>query len=221
MTASTEVIIEQIDALLHQHGGLRSQSKYDDLSDLPDSMVTEVVIRLASAVRRFAPGGTTHQEGADSIVKRYSVSNGHCVEPLVGILKALRADYAAGYLVSVEELIHADLFADFLEMADHLLSQGYKDPAAVMAGSVLEEHLRKLSLKSGMSAASGGVHKKADLINAELASANVYSKLDLKSITAWLDLRNKAAHGHYSEYTKEQVQLMLDGVRNFLSRHTA
>ena len=40
--------------------------------------------------------------------------------------------------------MHAELFADFLEMADYLLSEGYKDPAAVLGGSMLEEHLRQL-----------------------------------------------------------------------------
>ena len=37
-------------------------------------------------------------------------------------------------------------------------------------------------------------------------------------VTAWLDLRNKAAHGHYLEYTKEQVELMLQSVRDFTAR---
>ena len=57
-------------------------------------------------------------------------------------------------------------------------------------------------------------------MNSELASANIYNKLDQKSITSWLDLRNKAAHGQYLEYTKEQVELMYQGVTNFISRTT-
>jgi hypothetical protein len=43
---------------------------------------------------------------------------------LVGILGALRADYEAGYLSTVEELIHADVFGDFLDMARYLLHEG-------------------------------------------------------------------------------------------------
>ncbi len=107
-------------------------------------------------------------------------------------------------------------------MAEYLLEQGYKDAAAVIVGSVLEEHLRKLAEKSGIALAqSGGSPKKADGINSELAGATVYSKLDQKSITAWLDLRNKAAHGKYAEYTKEQATLALQGVRDFAVRHPA
>lgn len=58
-------------------------------------------------------------------------------------------------------------------------------------------------------------------MNADLAGANVYSKLDQKNVTAWLDLRNKAAHGKYGEYTKEQVALLIQSVRDFITRNPA
>lgn len=165
-------------------------------------------------MRRPAPS----RDGAEAILKRHGPDHAYLIQNLVGILRALRADYAAGYFQSVEELIHAELFADFLEMASHLLEQGYEDPAAVLTGSVLEEHLRKLCAKTGISAANCGKPKKADTLNAELTAAGVCTKLDQKSVTAWLDLRNKAAHGQYAQYTKEQVQIMLDGVSNFMAR---
>ena len=104
---------------------------------------------------------------------------------MAGILKALREAYRAGYLSSVEESVHADVFSDFVEMADHLLAEGYKDPAAVVIGSTLEGHLRKLAMKNGIAPDNAGRPKKADQLNADLAGASVYSKLDQKSITAW------------------------------------
>ena len=139
-----------------------------------------------------------------------------------GVLCALLIDTKEGYLKSAEELVHAEVFSDFIEMADYLLQGGYKDAAAVIIGGVLEGHLRVLCRKHGidpdMSAQSGGRPKKADAMNNELAKAGVYSKLDQKNVTAWLDLRNKAAHGHSSEYKKEQVDIMLAGVRDFMTR---
>ena len=134
-------------------------------------------------------------------------------------------DIKAGYLKSLEELIHADVFADFLEMAQHLANEGYKDAAAVVAGSSLEAHLRQLCQKSGIAceATSGGttVPKKADRLNSELTAATVYSKLDQKNVTAWLDLRNKAAHGQYAEYGVQQVSLQIAGIRDFITRNPA
>lgn len=46
-------------------------------------------------------------------------------------------------------------------------------------------------------------------------------KLEQKSVTAWLDLRNKAAHGEYSEYNENQVKQLIIGVRDFIVRNPA
>ena len=64
-----------------------------------------------------------------------------------GILSAAREELEGGWLSTTKGLISAEIFSDFLEMAQHLLDEEYKDPAAVMAGSVLEEHLRQLCQK--------------------------------------------------------------------------
>ena len=88
-------------------------------------------------------------------------------------------------------------------MSTYLLEEGYKDPSAVLTGSVLEEHIRKLCEKNNISIFQGIKPIKADALNAELVKANIYSKLDQKNVTAWLDLRNKAAHGKYNEYSKD------------------
>ena len=58
-------------------------------------------------------------------------------------------------------------------------------------------------------------------MNNDLAFADVYSKLDQKNVTAWLDLRNKAAHGKYDEYNADQVRNLLVGVREFAARIAA
>ena len=53
--------------------------------------------------------------------------------------------------------------------------------------------------------------KKADQLNADLFKARASSGLGQKNVTAWLDMRNRAAHGRYNEYKKE-VALLVDGV---------
>lgn len=63
--------------------------------------------------------------------------------------------------------------------------------------------------------------KKADLLNAELAKAGGYSVLDQKNVTAWLDLRNRAAHAKYNEYTADQVALFISAVSDFIARTPA
>lgn len=111
-------------------------------------------------------------------------------------------------------------------MAKYLFNEGYKDPAAVIAGSSLEAHLRQLCKKNNIDLtftdSKGEVrNKNAGRMNDDLASDSVYNKLDQKSVTAWLDFRNKAAQGKYKEYTNDQVALMIDGIHDFISRNSA
>jgi len=58
-------------------------------------------------------------------------------------------------------------------------------------------------------------------MNAELKKAGVYLPTDHKSVTLWYGLGTEAAHGNYTNYTHEQVELTLQGVTDFLARHPA
>ncbi|SIQ38353.1 hypothetical protein [Aquipseudomonas alcaligenes] len=146
----------------------------------------------------------------------------HNAKKAHAILQSIQTEIEGGWIFTVKRLVAAEIFSDFLEMAEHLLEQGYKDPAAVMIGSVLEENLRHLCTINDIDVEIEKdeklIPKKADRLNSDLAKVEIYTKLDQKSVTAWLDLRNNAAHGKYDEYSKEQVGLMLQGVTEFLAR---
>lgn len=213
MAIDAKTIVDQIDTIL-----VECFVDDENADHLTFAQQYEFRTRLLSAIERYAPPNSVYLREVKNI---FTNPEGKWWF-IASILRAIRNDYEAGYIQSITELIHADVFSDFLEMADHLIEQAYKDPAAVIAGSVLEEHLRKLCDKNGIDVKKpDGTPKKADTLNSELAGVNVYSKLDQKNVTAWLDLRNKAAHGHYSEYTKDQVALLIQSVRDFITRNPA
>jgi hypothetical protein len=139
----------------------------------------------------------------------------------MGVMGAVRDEIAGGWLNSVRGLLAGELFSDFLEMADHLLEEGYKDAAAVIIGSTLEGHLRQLAVKHSIDPSivknGNSIPKKAEMLNAELTNV-AYEKQDNKNVTAWLNLRNNAAHGAYVKYTIEEVRIMASGVRDFMTR---
>ncbi len=217
MPAKAE-ILKQIREVLTIYGNARSTSQWEDLSDLPRGKGTAPLTLMNDTIKRFAPPNSAYNESRADILRQHGSENRSAIPHIAGVLEALRTAYDSDYLVTASELIHADLFSDFLEMAAYLLTEGYKDPAAVIVGSVLEEHLRQLCHKNGVPTDVAGKPRKADQMNADLAQVPVYSKLDHKSITAWLDLRNKADHGKYVEYTQQQIDLMLQGVRDFMAR---
>jgi hypothetical protein len=137
-------------------------------------------------------------------------------EQALGILKGAKDDYEHGYIFEARTLIQAEVFEDFLEQAEHLLSGQYSGPAAVVAGCVLEDGLRKLCTRHGIALAP---KPKLDTMNAELAKTGVYSGLVQKQITALADLRNKAAHGQWAEFSDADVRQMIMQVRNIMAQH--
>lgn len=139
----------------------------------------------------------------------------------IGVLSAVRDDIAGGHLTRLRELVHADVFSDFIEMSDHLLTNGYIHPAAGLAGGVLEEQLRLLCIKNDVQIEDRSVPKKADAMNADLARAGVIDKNQQKIVTGWLGIRNSAAHGKFNDYTADQVSQFLAGLREFIARFPA
>lgn len=127
------------------------------------------------------------------------------------VFLAAQEDFEGGYLRSVRSLVEAEVFSSELDQARELLSAGYKSPAAVVAGVVLETHLRKLC--EDKSIAIG----KLDKMNADLCKAGVYNLLTQKRITAIADIRNNAAHGHPDKFNETDVSDMIAFVENFIA----
>lgn len=213
MTPATQTAIAQLDDLINQWEN--TPNKTDGIVSWKTDGV--LLVRLKEAIRRLSPAGSTYDKSAEKQVELLKV--GH-------VAKALRADYANGYLAGIGEIIHAEVFSDFLEAAGHLLGAGYKDAAAVMIGGVLETHLRQLCVKHNVLTeqpnAKGIVEpKKAENLNVDLRQAGAYDANVQKQVTAMLAIRNSAAHAKYDEYDKARIDLFLAEVRHFLAAFPA
>jgi hypothetical protein len=199
---------------------------YDDAgkSLISESDALGLLARAEAAINKIC--------GPDSAytAQMRAILDGAYIDPyraglVVGIVRALKGDLEDGYLYSFSELVRGEMFETLIEMAEHLVEEGYKDAAAVVAGASLESQLRQLSNKYGISvdynAKDGSIKKKtAERLNQELGR-NAYSLFDQKQITAWLDLRNNAAHGNYGEYDEYQVAKLIEWVGDFISKNPA
>lgn len=219
---SKQQILAEMDATIASWEKEQNQSEYDDLSDLDQDEIAEQVANLSSTIERFAPPGSVYAIQCSQILGKCGPSTYFSAHaPLAGILRSLRNAYSNDYLETVTELVHAAMFDDFLEMAGYLLEEGYKDPAAVLVGGVLEEHLRKLCGRFGIAVTnSDGSVRKASQMNDDLAKV-AFDKLRQKGVTYWLDIRNKAAHGKYGEFDENAVRQMLMGVTDFIAAYPA
>ena len=131
---------------------------------------------------------------------------------LHAIFLSAKDDFEGGCLFDVRKLIHADVFDDELEQAEYFLKEGYKVPAAVIAGTVLESCLRQLCDDHDVD--SGNT---LNPMNDALGKEGVLNKLQKKQITAWADIRNSAAHGHPDNFDNSDVEQMIFGVRIFVA----
>lgn len=186
---------------------------------VPQGEYTGFRVGALSAIESIYSWSSTYfKEFEKAVSNQYTDS----IRSGISILKAVKAEIQNGWLGELKGVITAEVFADFLEMAEYLLDEGYKDAAAVMIGSVLEEHLRQLcashTVDTHQLKGTDSIPKKASQLNDDLRKASVYELIDNRQVSAWLDIRNSAAHGHYGDYTLDQVKFMLQGVMNFISR---
>lgn len=134
----------------------------------------------------------------------------------IGILKALKEDIEQGYLARIKDLVSAEIFTDFIEMAQHLLDSDYKDSAASLVGAVLENGLRQIAQKHNVDIKSGD---DIGSLNTKLADKEVYNRLIQKQIQAWKAIRDSADHGKFNDYKAGDVKSMLEGVQRFLTEN--
>jgi hypothetical protein len=213
---ATDDALAQLDALLSKYNKLKAMHRPESVSS---EDIMAMISRLQAAIVRLATPTSTY---VSDMERQRTATPGPQLRALVGIVTALRDDIKAGWLASVIELAHADTYSDYLEMAEGLNAQHYKDAAAVIAGTSLEVHLKSLAAKYDISLQTpNGSPKKADTLNADLKKAGIYNALEQKQITAWLGIRNSAAHGHYGDYSAIEVKGLIGGVRNFTAKYAA
>ena len=132
----------------------------------------------------------------------------------IGILQAVLEDIEQGFIETIRQLITAEVFADLFDQATHLLKNGYKAPAASLAGAVLENGLRSIAVSQGVQ-----VKASDDLssLNQKLADKGVYSRLNQKKVHVWTDIRNDADHGHFDQLGDNDIDDFIKGAQSLLS----
>ncbi len=214
-----DFFIKQLDDVLKDYNIVRAKAQYDDLSgNTTIEEIASVITKAKAAISRIVGNNSEYYKETDATLRRTNINEGNKLRHIIGTINALKSDLQNGYLKSLGDIIQSEVFSDYLDMAEYLLKEGYKDPAAVIVGSTLEVHLRELCVTNRvdieiLNSKGDLIPKKADVMNSDLAKAGIYTSAYQKQITAWLGLRNSSAHGKYSDYKVDEITLMLQGVR--------
>lgn len=146
---------------------------------------------------------------------------------IVAILTGLLDNYVNGFLNRLQELVAAEITADYLHQAELFLddpnvrSDGYGRhvPAAVVAGAVLEDALRRLCVRQTPpleTKKDNGQPKRLNALIDELQNAGLYNPMKGDHLRSWAKIRNHAGHGEYSEFSRHDVESMLRDMKVFL-----
>ncbi len=143
----------------------------------------------------------------------------------IAYVKALDESYRAGMVEAAVRAVEAEVTTDYMTQAENLLTgagtgQFAHVPAAVLAGAILEDRLRRLCLRQNppISMRRGNNQQKTlnDFID-DLKRAGVYNEVKAKQLRAWADIRNAAAHGEFARFNRQDVEAMIAGVKTFLA----
>lgn len=134
------------------------------------------------------------------------------VRILYAAFTAAENDFKSGLAPSISLLAQSEVFTDELAQAQELLNHNYVVAAAITASIVLESKLRFMCASRSIQLG------KLDKMNSDLVKSEAYDINTQKRITAIAGIRNSAAHGNKNEFTKSDVQGIIDDIGRFLEK---
>jgi hypothetical protein len=134
----------------------------------------------------------------------------------MAVLKAAWTSTSAAEITETESRIRRDAADDYLEQAETYFNLGRPQSAAILAGDVLEDALRKLCRVNHVPLVS---RLSANDMNSELAKRGVYDNEVAECLSQLTEIWDKANCGLWSEFSKNDVQNMLGQVRDFVAAH--
>ena len=120
-----------------------------------------------------------------------------------------------GLLTTVENRAIAVTFDDFLDHGAEYLKHGRKDEAAVIAGIVFEDTIRRICRVLEIPENGAPL----DALISELTKRNVLTALKAKRARAAAGLRTSAAHARWEEIQLSDVQPVIEFTRELMAAH--
>jgi len=125
----------------------------------------------------------------------------------IKILKAAK-ERLSSKLFDIKQLVQAELFDSELDSSRELLKKGFLRPAGIVAGVVLERHLKQVCENHNLKI----IKKNPNLsdINETLKSDEIIDIPEWRKFSRLADIRNYCGHDKEREPTKDEVQELID-----------
>ncbi|HYQ46208.1 MAG TPA: hypothetical protein VER11_29765 [Polyangiaceae bacterium] len=140
-------------------------------------------------------------------------------EVIIAVLRSMLDAVNEGYVFDFRGLVRADVESDLISQASDLLDAGHDRAACVIAGSVLEAHLRDIAASWGVIVTNAaGKHLTLGPLAIELKKVGAFDGIMQKKVDYLAGLRNEAAHGNPFENRAEDVRRMIADVLDVCDR---
>jgi hypothetical protein len=126
----------------------------------------------------------------------------------LAILKAAKRRFESS-LFEIKQLAQADVFDSEIDAAREPLKNGFLRPAGVLAGVVLEKHLKQVCVDHSikLTKQKAGINDLNELLKAN----SVIDVAQWRYISMLGDLRNLSAHDKKKEPSVDQITDLIDG----------
>lgn len=215
MDQSSKELIKKIDDLLNRFPVVKSSwhssTMGGSFSDTVgyESLVTEVI----SLVTHIYGGGHPHTQ---RVINAFNQSSLYSLKQMEGILIGTKTNVDGGLLTNMKSRIILDIKSDFLDTANELMDDGAKDPAAVLACTVLEDTLKRLAVVNGIDDVQD---KEMSVVSVALLKEGAIEKSTNKAILSFKDLRNATFHAQWDQVSEETVRMLLTFLPTFIEKH--
>ncbi len=129
----------------------------------------------------------------------------------------------ASLLVAIESKISniyseliTNIFEEEIECAEHLLNKNYLRSAGAVCGVILEMQMNNIIKNRGLSIAES--NSTLSVYNDFLKKNGVYDNVEWSNICSLITIRNYCDHKKEREPTKEEVQRLIKGTKEFIER---
>jgi hypothetical protein len=205
----SKAVKERIEQLIGEASGLSAGAEY--------SHQAAWLLSAEYAVQLVCPssGNPYHRRAQELVQIGQRASAPEAISGMAALLIRLLEEIEGGLLTTIENHAIAVTFDDFLDHGDEYLKHGRKNEAAVIAGIVFEDTLRRICRVLGV--AENGVA--LDTLITELRKLDLLTELKAKRARAAAGLRTSAAHARWEQIQLGDVNPVIEFTRELMAAH--
>jgi uncharacterized protein YutE (UPF0331/DUF86 family) len=227
-----EQIDSRLDGLIKQGEDLFNESDYVKHPSLDDlSLVSFARTRVdekdmptyqswlsssCNIINLLAPKSSYYHTEIKEILTNKKTGNSisyRMVARILGLLKSVKDEFSQGLLRDVEYIIAAGTFDDFLDHASSYHKSDKKIESSILASTVFEDVIKKLSEKNDLKGRSTEERIK------ELVKKDIITSVKAKRLRVYAGIRNNALHAKWEEFDIKDVGEMIGGLRELIETY--